>query len=162
MISLYNNLFYLFISEGIAVGVAPGKDLKSLIPALAFHQFFEGVALGARLANVCVVHSINQFHLLAHPSPKVGFSGFIEVLLTIIYSISAPIGIGIGIGVHNSYNPNSAKANYIQGTFDAIAAGSGVLSFQLLKKTYTFPRNNSLHCLCADACHWFYARYSAC
>lgn len=64
-------------------------------------------------------------------SPKVGFSGFIEVLLTVIYSISAPIGIGIGIGVHSSYNPNSAKANYIQGTFDAIAAGSG-LFFTLL------------------------------
>jgi len=37
---------------GITVGVASNDELPSLIAALTFHQFFEGVALGARLAEV--------------------------------------------------------------------------------------------------------------
>lgn len=43
--------------------------------------------------------------------------------MTVIYCTSAPIGIAIGIGAQNTYNPNSAKANYIQGTFDSVSAG---------------------------------------
>ena len=89
---------------GITVGVASRTDLNTLLPALCFHQFFEGFALGARLADV-------------------GFSMFNEVQLMLIYSLSAPIGIAIGIGIHSTYNQNSDTANLVEGSFDAISAG---------------------------------------
>jgi len=89
---------------GITVGVASKSVNDILIPALVFHQFFEGFALGARLAAV-------------------GFSLCTEALLTCIYSVSCPLGIAIGIGIARSYNPNSATANLIQGSFDSISAG---------------------------------------
>ena len=89
---------------GITVGVASHSDLVSLIPALTFHQFFEGFALGARLAS-------------CH------FSLANEAVLAVIYSSSAPIGIAIGIGVANSYEPNSTRALLTQGTFDSVSAG---------------------------------------
>ena len=89
---------------GITVGVASHSELVSLIPALSFHQFFEGFALGARLASV-------------------GFTGCNELLLTLIYSLSAPLGIAIGIGIASSYEANSPTALLTQGSFDSISAG---------------------------------------
>ncbi len=40
-----------------------------------------------------------------------------------VYSASAPLGIAIGISIVNTYNPNSATSNLVQGTFDAVSAG---------------------------------------
>ena len=89
---------------GITVGVASHSDLQTLIPALCFHQFFEGFALGARLAEV-------------------GFSIWNELSLMLIYSLSCPIGIAIGIGISSTYNQQSVTANLVEGTFDAVSAG---------------------------------------
>jgi len=89
---------------GITVGVASNAELAALIPALCFHQLFEGIALGSLLANV-------------------NFSSAKEVVLALIFSLSSPIGIAIGIGIQASYNENSATANIVQGTLDAISAG---------------------------------------
>ncbi|MCJ1297014.1 hypothetical protein MMC34_008583 [Xylographa carneopallida] len=92
------------IIVGITLGVASHSDLISLIPALTFHQFFEGFALGARLASC-------RFSLLN------------EGVLAVVYSLSAPVGIAIGIGVASSYQPSSTRALITQGTFDSVSAG---------------------------------------
>lgn len=92
------------IIVGITLGVALGHDLVSLIPALTFHQFFEGFALGARLAEL-------------------EFGGWNEALLATIYSLSAPLGIAVGIGIAHSYDPGSVTALLVQGIFDSISAG---------------------------------------
>ncbi|KJE97014.1 ZIP zinc transporter [Capsaspora owczarzaki ATCC 30864] len=89
---------------GLTVGVSSVTDLETLIPALVFHQFFEGIALGARLVE-CNFSKLNEF------------------LLAFIYSVSAPVGIAIGIGIVNSYNENGVTTNLVQGTFDAVSAG---------------------------------------
>ena len=89
---------------GITVGVASRSDLNTLLPALCFHQFFEGMALGARLADV-------------------GFSALNEVTLMLVYSLSCPIGIAIGVGIASSYNQNGNTANLVEGSFDSISAG---------------------------------------
>ena len=44
-------------------------------------------------------------------------------MLVLIFSFSAPVGIAIGIGIHSSYDANSATANIIQGTLEAVSAG---------------------------------------
>lgn len=86
---------------GVTLGVATKRELSTLIPALCVHQFFEGFALGARLADV-------------------GFSRATEIVLGLIYSLSAPFGIALGIGIYHSYNPSSNTAHLVEGTFDAI------------------------------------------
>jgi len=89
---------------GITVGVAADAELAALIPALCFHQLFEGIALGSLLAEV-------------------DFSSAKEFILALIFSLSSPVGIAIGVGIHASYDENSATANIVQGTFDAVSAG---------------------------------------
>ena len=97
-------LHSLFI--GLAVGVVADADLNALLVALAFHQFFEGVALGARLADSPL--SFSQDNALA-----------------LIFSVSAPIGIGCGVGLMSSggINTNGQTFSMVQGIFDAICAG---------------------------------------
>jgi zinc transporter 1/2/3 len=93
---------------GLAVGIVSDDELKALLVALCFHQFFEGVALGARL--------IDKASNLTTPA---------IILLTAIFAISAPIGIGTGVGVMSAegLNVNGVAFLLTAGTFDAICAG---------------------------------------
>jgi zinc transporter 1/2/3 len=63
---------------GVRNGVVGDDELKTLLVALSFHQFFEGVALGSRIVDA-------EIKSLAH-----------EALMMLVFSISAPLGIAIG------------------------------------------------------------------
>ena len=89
---------------GIALGVAEESELAALIPALCFHQLFEGLAMGSQIASV-------------------GFKSWKAILLALIYTFSAPIGVAIGIGIQSGYDANSASAVLSQGILDSVAAG---------------------------------------
>ena len=90
---------------GLAVGVAADSELTSLLVALVFHQFFEGISLGARLFEAPL-------------------SGLADAAFTLVYSVSAPAGIAAGIGlVSGSLLSAPVSYLYAQGFFDAICAG---------------------------------------
>ncbi|CAG8579434.1 11028_t:CDS:2, partial [Racocetra persica] len=90
---------------GMALSVA-GDEFISLFVALIFHQTFEGLGLGSRIAE------------LSFP-PK----SFEPWLMSLAYGTTTPIGILIGFFVHESYNPNSETALIVQGVFDSVSAG---------------------------------------
>lgn len=89
---------------GIALGIAEQAELVALIPALSFHQMFEGLAMGSQIAAV-------------------GFKSWKALVLALIYTVSAPIGVAIGIGIRSSYNANSASAILSQGILESVSAG---------------------------------------
>jgi len=89
---------------GIALGIADQGELAALIPALSFHQLFEGLAMGSQIAAV-------------------GFKSWKAILLALVYTVSAPVGVAIGIGIRSSYNANSASAILSQGILDALSGG---------------------------------------
>jgi len=95
---------------GLLVGVTgdvllngtPGFQV--LLVALGFHQFFEGVALGARLADIdASVTFITAFVL--------------------VFVLSCPLGIVCGIIYVTSVNPNGITMLLVQGTFDGVCGG---------------------------------------
>ncbi|RUS17284.1 Zinc/iron permease [Endogone sp. FLAS-F59071] len=88
---------------GIALGVT-GGEFTGLLIALVFHQFFEGFALGARISEV---YSRSLF----------------AAIMSLIFTLTTPVGIVIGIGISSSYNPNSTAALLTQGIFDSVSAG---------------------------------------
>ena len=89
---------------GIALGIADEGELTALIPALSFHQLFEGFAMGSQIASV-------------------GFKSWKAIVLALIYTVSAPVGVAIGIGIRSSYDANSASAILSQGILEAVSAG---------------------------------------
>jgi hypothetical protein len=115
----------LFI--GLAVGITDDAGLRALLVALCFHQFFEGLALGSRLAEARL------------PSYRH------EIALSLLFAVSAPIGIAIGVGVATSLNANSAGFLLVQGIFDALCAGILLyLGFSLL--LHDFGEDMEIHC----------------
>lgn len=96
------------IFHSLIIGLTLGttNDFTILFIVIIFHQMFEGLGLGARLAL-----------LPLKPSSKIPYLG------AFAYSLITPLGLAIGLGVRHTYNEDSATANYITGTFDSVSAG---------------------------------------
>ncbi|KAK4044311.1 Zinc/iron permease [Parachaetomium inaequale] len=77
-----------------------------LLIAILFHQMFEGLGLGSRIADV--------------PYPRGSLRPWV---LVVAFGTTAPIGQAIGLIVRNSYDPNSAFGLIIVGVFNAISSG---------------------------------------
>ncbi|KAI1387267.1 Zinc/iron permease [Hypoxylon trugodes] len=77
-----------------------------LLVAILFHQMFEGLGLGSRIAAV--------------PYPKGSLRPW---LLVFAFGTTAPIGQAIGLAARNSYDPNSAFGLIIVGIFNSISSG---------------------------------------
>ena len=91
---------------GLTLAVA-GAEFKTLYVVLVFHQTFEGLGLGTRLA--------------AAPWPK--SKKWTPYWLGLGYAISTPIAIAVGLGVRKSYAPGSQTALITNGLFDSVSAG---------------------------------------
>ncbi|RMZ80653.1 hypothetical protein DV738_g2650, partial [Chaetothyriales sp. CBS 135597] len=91
---------------GLTLAVA-GEEFNTLFIVLIFHQTFEGLGLGSRLAVT--------------PWPK--NRSWTPYLLGLAYGLSTPIAIGIGLGVRKSYPPGSQTTLIVNGVFDSISAG---------------------------------------
>ncbi|KAL9554757.1 hypothetical protein MBANPS3_002672 [Mucor bainieri] len=88
---------------GITLGVTESTAFQTLLIALVFHQFFEGIALGTR---------INDLQCKTWTKP---------ILMGLLFICMTPIGVGIGIGIRSSINPPAAIL--AQAILDSLSAG---------------------------------------
>ncbi|KAI1100310.1 Zinc/iron permease [Jackrogersella minutella] len=91
---------------GMAVSVATGPPFVVFLVAIAFHQTFEGLALGSRIAAI-------QF-------PR---SSVRPWLMVLAYGLTTPIGQAIGLAVHRLYDPLSQTGLLMVGIMNAISSG---------------------------------------
>ena len=95
--------------HSVLIGVALGSNVNEFIAlfiALSFHQFFEGMALGAQIVRV------ERMSLLS------------AILMIVFFALTTPIGIAIGIGIHaHTYNPKSVSSLLVNGILDSVSAG---------------------------------------
>ncbi|KAJ9165608.1 Zinc/iron permease [Coniochaeta hoffmannii] len=77
-----------------------------LLVAILFHQMFEGLGLGSRIAAV--------------PYKKGSIRPWV---LVVAFGTTAPIGQAIGLVTRSTYDPNSAFGLIIVGVFNAISSG---------------------------------------
>lgn len=91
---------------GMAVSVATGPPFVVFLVAIAFHQSFEGLALGSRIAAI-------NF-------PRHALKPWVMVLA---YGTTTPIGQAIGLMVQESYDPQSATGLLMVGFMNAISSG---------------------------------------
>ncbi|KAI7887252.1 ZIP zinc transporter-domain-containing protein [Mucor mucedo] len=88
---------------GLTLGTADSTSFQTLLIALCFHQFFEGIALGTR---------VNDLQYKSWKKP---------IIMGIIFVCMTPIGIGIGIGIKSTMNPPSSIL--AQAILDSLSAG---------------------------------------
>ncbi|KAK9451522.1 Zinc/iron permease [Limtongia smithiae] len=91
---------------GLSLAVA-GSEFNTLYVVLVFHQGFEGLGLGSRLA--------------ATPWRK--DKRWVPFVMGIVYGLTTPIAIAIGLGVRYSYNDSTRRALIANGIFDSLSAG---------------------------------------
>ena len=105
-ILLEAGILFHSIFIGMAVSVATGPPFVVFLIAIAFHQSFEGLALGSRIAAI-------NFPL-SSPRPW---------LMVLAYGTTTPIGQAIGLVVHNLYDPQSAAGLLMVGFMNGISSG---------------------------------------
>lgn len=112
---------------GIALGASPNlSTIKPLIPAITFHQLFQGVSLGGCISKV-------KFDLKK------------TLIMVIVFSLTTPVGIGIGIGVAEIYYKNGPTTLIVSGSLNAAAAG--ILLFMAGVTGYNLKPHSTLHML---------------
>ncbi|KAA8647377.1 hypothetical protein EYZ11_001623 [Aspergillus tanneri] len=94
----------VFIGLTLAVS---GSEFVTLYIVLVFHQTFEGLGLGSRLAEV--------------PWPR--SKRLTPYVLGIAFGLSTPIAIAVGLGVRKAYPPEGRTTLIVNGVFDSISAG---------------------------------------
>ncbi|KAL2891649.1 zip family zinc transporter [Ceratocystis lukuohia] len=91
---------------GMAISVATGPAFVVFLIAISFHQCFEGLALGSRIA---ALHFPKR-----SPQPW---------LMVLAFGATTPIGQAIGLLVHGLYDPQSQTGLLMVGVMNAISAG---------------------------------------
>ncbi|KAJ7905981.1 ZIP-like iron-zinc transporter [Mycena leptocephala] len=91
----------------IGLTLAVDQGFKVLFVVIVFHQTFEGLGLGSRLAFIAL-------------PPRFAY---VPVLAAIIYGLSTPVGIAVGLALRGGYDPGSPTASIVSGVLDALSAG---------------------------------------
>ncbi|KAF8817477.1 ZIP-like iron-zinc transporter [Phlegmacium glaucopus] len=91
----------------IGLTLAVTSDFTTLFVVIIFHQSFEGLGIGSRLAYLELPDKYRWV-------PYAGAA---------LYGITTPLGIAIGLGVRSSYNPDSTTASIVSGVLDSLSAG---------------------------------------
>ncbi|KAF9428438.1 high-affinity Zn(2+) transporter zrt1 [Podila epigama] len=111
---------------GISLGVSTGGEFMGLLLALVFHQFFEGFALGARIADLTFNTTYTHY------------------LLALVFSSTTPTGVAIGICISNTYSPNSKSSLLVEGIFDSISTGILLYMGYVNLLAVEFNQNNGI------------------
>ncbi|KAH6651372.1 Zinc/iron permease [Chaetomium tenue] len=91
---------------GMALSVATGPTFAVFLIAISFHQSFEGLALGTRIAALHFPRS----------SPR-------PWLMVLAFGATTPIGQAIGLFIHRFYDPMSQTGLLMVGFMNAISSG---------------------------------------
>ncbi|XP_076948991.1 zinc transporter 1-like [Bidens hawaiensis] len=97
------------IVHSVIIGLSLGASqhistIKSLLVALSFHQFFEGMGLGGCISQA-------KYKSLA------------TAMMAVFFSLTTPIGIAVGIGISRIYNEDSATSLIVEGILNSGSAG---------------------------------------
>ncbi|KAL4398835.1 zinc ion transmembrane transporter [Malassezia pachydermatis] len=116
---------------GLTLATTPwdgDEKFPVLFPVIVFHQLFEGLGLGSRLAFL----------------PR-SLGTWLPCLMAIGYSLCTPVGMAIGLGVRSTYTQNTPTGNYVTGIFDAISAGILIYTGLVELLAHDFVFNEKMH-----------------
>ena len=99
---------------GFTLALASGSDFESLAAAISFHQLFEGLSLGIRIAALPGPTDSQQSSL-----------GWLRPILALLFALTTPAGILSGLIVFGSRHGDASRvgAKIAEGVLSAISAG---------------------------------------
>lgn len=129
--------------HSVLIGLALGTATEEFVPlfiALCFHQFFEGMALGAQIAR------LKQISVCS------------AIIMVLFFAVTTPIGIGIGIGLQSSaYDPESVTSLLVSGILDSLSGGILIYTALVsLIATEMGPDATTFHGLSTQLKVWYF------
>ncbi|POY76372.1 hypothetical protein BMF94_0569 [Rhodotorula taiwanensis] len=123
---------------GLTLAVTGDDEFNVLFVVIIFHQMFEGLGLGTRLAFLRLGKEY----------------AYIPWLGACLYSLCTPIGMVIGLGVREGLSMSSGSASIASGILDAVS--SGILLYTALVEliAHEFIFNKFYH-TCSWTRLWF-------
>ncbi|PCH44115.1 Zinc/iron permease [Wolfiporia cocos MD-104 SS10] len=110
----------------IGLTLAADPSFKVLFVVIIFHQMFNSLGVGSRLAYMELPRAYTHV-------PTIGAG---------LYWCTTPAGIAAGFGARTTYNPNGATASIVSGVLDAFS--SGILIYtglvELMAHVFIFNR----------------------
>jgi zinc transporter 1/2/3 len=101
---------------GFTLALASGADFESLVTAILFHQVFEGLSLGIRIAA-----------LPPPTDPQQPILCWLRPVLALLFALTTPAGILSGLyvfgGGHTNAGSAGAGSKIAEGVLCAISAG---------------------------------------
>ncbi|CEH16772.1 Fe2 /Zn2 regulated transporter [Ceraceosorus bombacis] len=107
VIALEAGIIFHSVIIGVSLGASSGDTFVTLLIAMTFHQMFEGLALGGRIA------------LLDGRFVRLSF----KLLMAIAYSLTTPTGMAIGLGIRGSFSETASTSALAIGILNSISAG---------------------------------------
>ncbi|KAK2625473.1 hypothetical protein QTJ16_004785 [Diplocarpon rosae] len=101
-----SGIIFHSILIGVTLNVTPNSFYTTFLIVILFHQMFEGLALGTRIAAL-----------------KSSTSFWVKSLLAGTFALITPIGMAIGVAVLSKFNGNDPATIVAIGTLDAVSAG---------------------------------------
>ncbi|TFK60284.1 Zinc/iron permease [Pluteus cervinus] len=104
---------------GLTLSITSGADFASLVTAISFHQLFEGLSLGIRIAALPP----------APADPSAGGNGYgnrslLKPVLSFLFGITTPAGMLLGMWAFNRGSQHDiADMKLTQGLMNAVSAG---------------------------------------
>ncbi|WWC71771.1 uncharacterized protein I206_105730 [Kwoniella pini CBS 10737] len=120
VVLLEMGIIFHSVMIGVTLGAGSGNGWATLLIVIVFHQFFEGLALGARIALLRTISKPKQF------------------LMALTFTLITPVGIAIGIGVRKSFSQNGKASLLSVGILNSVSAGILLYAaFRLLSCDFT-------------------------
>lgn len=96
---------------GLTLAITQGSEFTSLFVAIIFHQLFEGLSLGIRIAS-----------LPSSDDGGIKYMAFLRSTLIILFAVTNPAGIAIGLLAFRRGH-DIVEMLLIQGIMSAVSAG---------------------------------------
>ncbi|KAH9939796.1 Zinc/iron permease [Epithele typhae] len=94
---------------GLTLSIATGTEFTTLVVAIVFHQLFEGLSLGIRIAGL--------------PATKSKSGHSLKPVLAITFATTTPLGIGLGLATLGGAQTKGPNLILLQGVMSAVSAG---------------------------------------
>ncbi|KIY45790.1 ZIP-like iron-zinc transporter [Fistulina hepatica ATCC 64428] len=109
----------------IGLTLAVDEGFKVLFVVLVFHQTFEGLGLGSRLAflPIPIESDGKDLESHSHSHKHRRLLHYFPHIAAVAYGLTTPIGIAVGLGVRTTYAPGGPTASVVSGIMDSLSAG---------------------------------------
>ncbi|KAJ3919210.1 ZIP zinc transporter-domain-containing protein [Lentinula edodes] len=115
---------------GLTLSITSGAEFTTLVTAIIFHQLFEGLSLGIRIAAIPPDEGDTSPRPSRSSSPSASLArkshhSVLQPVLTILFALTTPLGIAMGMLVFSSQRGKTSEARMLltQGLMSAISAG---------------------------------------